>query len=265
MVKYELCWTVSPKRPRSWQQTLQIDGLEIEVSSGRILVRDNSDDLSEDQLRVHAGGIVADIVRAMSFHESLRLSYEFSGIKTALPNGAACEGIAVRDGLEMQDNVTYEMYAYIKCDAVIVKNSEQVHLQDILSDFSRLRSSRQYSDVLQFIGIFRADPERHLAPLYNILEVAIKEFGNRKRAASMLNLDAADLSFLAKTANDPTIRTARHLGKNAGIVRDITASELARCERIAEEIIRAYAKRIPVADPDKTKDLSSLTIAAPRP
>jgi hypothetical protein len=265
MAKYEFCWTVSPKRPRSWQQTLEIDGLEVEILSDRILVRCDSEDLSEGQLRIRAGEVVADLVHAMSFHESLRLNYEFSGIKTTLPDGFAHQGLHASDGLEMQDSVTYEMYAYLKLGVVLVKNSDQVNLQDILADFGRLRNSRRYRDMLQFIGVFRADPDKKLAPLYNILEVAIKEFGGRKKAAKMLNLVGADFSYLAKTANDPTIRTARHPGKSAGIVRDITAAELTRCERIAEEVIRAYARRIPVADPGEAKDLWSLTVAAPLP
>ena len=264
MAKYEFCWVVSPTRLRPWQRTLEIDGLEVEVFGDRIVVRADSDDVAADGLRIQAGHIVAALVRAMSFHESLPLTYEFSSTKTTLADGPSHTAIDVRDSFEMRDNVTHQMYTYIKCGAVIVKQSDEVSLQKILLDFDRLRASRQYSDMLEFISAFRADPERKLAPLYNILEVAEGEFGGRRPAARMLNLSEANLSYLAKTANDRTIRTARHPGRSIGVIRDITMAELTRCERTAEEIIRAYAKRIAVANADETKDPSS-TIAAPHP
>ena len=70
MAKYEFCWTVSPRRPRPWQRTLEIDGLEVEVLGDRIVVRADSDDVAADELRIHAGQAVAGLVRAMSFHEN---------------------------------------------------------------------------------------------------------------------------------------------------------------------------------------------------
>ena len=45
MPKYEFCWTVSPKRPRPWQQTPEIDGLEVKILGDRIVVRADSADL----------------------------------------------------------------------------------------------------------------------------------------------------------------------------------------------------------------------------
>jgi hypothetical protein len=263
MAKYEFCWTVSPSRQRLWQETLEIDGLKVEVLSDRIVVRADSADVSADKLRIHAGHIVAGLVRAMSFHENLSLTYEFSCTTTTLADGRSHVAIEVTDSFEVRDNVTSEVYSYVKCGAVIVKHSDQVNLQNILLDFERLRASRQYSAMLEFITAFRSDPERKLAPLYNILEVAEGEFCGRKLAARALGLNQADLGDLGKTANDPTIRTARHPGNNAGVVRDITAAELTHCERIAEEIIHAYAKRIPLMDPGETKDSSSLTTFAP--
>jgi hypothetical protein len=45
MPKYEFCCTVSPKRPRPWQQTLESDGLEVEILGDRFVVRADSADL----------------------------------------------------------------------------------------------------------------------------------------------------------------------------------------------------------------------------
>ncbi len=96
------------------------------------------------------------------------------------------------------------------------------------------------------MNAFRADREKGLAPLYDILEIVETEFDNRKKASDALGLQFDDLRRLAKIANDPTIRTARHPGQSPGTTRDIVPEELAHCERTAEAIIRAYAKRIPL-------------------
>jgi hypothetical protein len=133
---------VSPSRPRPWQETLKIDGLKVEVLSDRIVVRADSDDVSAGKLRIHAGHIVAGVVRAMSFHESLSLTYEFSSTTTTLANGCSHVAINVRDSFEVRDNVTYEMCSYVKCGAVIVKHSDQVNLQNILLDFGKAACQR---------------------------------------------------------------------------------------------------------------------------
>jgi hypothetical protein len=243
-VKYEFCWTVSPSRCRGWQETIEIDGLELEIVDDRVLVRTENADDPEEQIRSRAGFVVADLVRSMSLYEGLQLSHEFSYVKATPDSGLAHLGVDRQDGMVMSDNVAYTAFAYIKCDAVIVKSSERVNLQSILSDVTRLRRSQPFRSMVNFMIEFRADPQRKLAPLYDILEIATTEFGGRKEVAKALRLPEAMLGDLGRIANDPAIRTARHPGRNANALRDISAAELSECERTAEEIIRAFAGQI---------------------
>jgi hypothetical protein len=244
MTKYEFCWSVSPSRNRDWQHTQVIDGLEVEISGDRILIRAESVDSSEDDSRNRAESVVADLVRAMTFHEGLQLTCELSHIKTVPSNGPAHLAVDAKGGMEMNDNATYTMFGYIKCDAVIVKSSGQVDIQSILLDCARLRGNQSFQRMLGFIAEFRVDPEKKLAPLYNILEIVEAEFRSEKGAAQALGVSRKAMKKVKRITNDPTIRTARHPGKNAQTLRDTTPAELSECERTAEEIIRAYAKQI---------------------
>lgn len=100
-----------------------------------------------------------------------------------------------------------------------------------------VRLQRMLDDMQRFYG----DPEKKLAPLYDVLQAVETQFHGRDNVAPALKISAKDVQDLGRICNNRDIFNARHPGKGTSPKRPATAQELELCERVAETIIDRFA------------------------
>jgi hypothetical protein len=88
------------------------------------------------------------------------------------------------------------------------------------------------------------DPNNELVHLYEIREGLSKKFGGETATRSTLMIDAPDWSRFGQLCNSEPLRQGRHRGKNIGVLRDATESELAEARSIARAMIEAYLQSL---------------------
>jgi hypothetical protein len=84
---------------------------------------------------------------------------------------------------------------------------------------------------------YYVDPEKKLAPLFDIFELAVKVFRNEDELSKSLQIEPDEIRAVKKTTNERRIRTSRHRGQYLGQQRDVTSHERRRCEVAAERIV----------------------------
>lgn len=95
-------------------------------------------------------------------------------------------------------------------------------------------------EMLQHRAQYEADLSGRLHHLFDILEVAERVHGSRRKAADELHLSDHDLSELARIANDKNLINGRHPGQSSEH-HLASPEEVAICERVADMIIDAQA------------------------
>lgn len=84
------------------------------------------------------------------------------------------------------------------------------------------------------------DPSSLFVRLYEVRDAISSHFGGQQQALSALGLNSNDWSELGQLANHAPIHEGRHIGKNAGQLRDATSAEISVGRRIVADMIRAY-------------------------
>ena len=114
----------------------------------------------------------------------------------------------------------------------------------ILDRTKRAAFESNLRDMLGHWSRYIADPEGRLHPLYDVLQVAERVYGDRRRAASALNISYSGLSDLGRISNDPSVLNGRHPGKSPRPHRIATKDEVGICERVVKAIIEKYESKI---------------------
>jgi hypothetical protein len=84
------------------------------------------------------------------------------------------------------------------------------------------------------------DPDKGLAPLYNIRDGLFTKFGGEKQACTTLKISKSDWSDLGILCNPEPLQQGRHPGWHYENLRDATGDELSKARRIAKDMIKAY-------------------------
>ena len=243
MTNYEFCWSFAPAGQCRWERKTTIDGLETEFVGDQIIIRADSTRGSEDELHGCAEAIAMSLAGAMSFRKAQKFALVFNHVKrTSTASGIEDIALHLADQLPgMHDDVNWTKVSHVKLDAVLLEDSRDADLDEVIALADKARRSASMQRMLNWQTVFYADPEKKLAPLFDIVELVEAEYGGESGAAQALGISRKALEKVKRVANDGTIRTARHPGKSSGTLRDITAEELAHCVRTAEAIIRSYA------------------------
>lgn len=112
---------------------------------------------------------------------------------------------------------------------------------------SRTRRAAIDLNLREMLGrwsTYVADPEGRLHPLYDVLQLVERIYGDRRKAASALSVSYADLTDLGRISNDPTVLNGRHPGRSPGPHRISTEAEANTCERVVKAIIESYESKI---------------------
>lgn len=245
MTKYEFCFPITPKIGRTWPEKQTADGFEVECTNDELLIRGDSSDAAEDGLKAQAETLTASLLQAMGFEEKQPLAGGLARVKKTSPSQPTGIVLLPCDKMEMQDRVEFVMEASHGADVCVVLDSRAVEAGKVTTLADRARRSPSLQRMLDYIGKFYGDPEKNLAPLYDILQIVETEFAGRKQAAAKLGIPFAALDALGRITNDCTIATSRQPGESSGPLRAITEKALSECTEAAEAIIRAYAARIP--------------------
>ena len=248
MSEIEFCWKVEPARERQWRKVYPSDGFDVEISGDYIFVRTNSIDAPEGDLRGQAESIAKNLVRAMSDKEKGLLIPEFAHVKrTGQKHEGRHIGVELEERLPaMADEVSWTKVSYVKLGAVLVEPDHDAQIDGIINLSEKARRSPPLQKILDMQSRFYADPEKRLAPLFDIVELVETEFRGEAGAAKALGVGRKALEKLKRIANDPTIRTARHPGQAVGVLREITPEELNDCVQTTGMVVHGYAKTVPV-------------------
>lgn len=244
MANYTFSFPITPKIGRTWPNKKTCDGFEIEVRDDELLLCIDSADGSDDRLKANAQELAACLIAAMSFQEKQPLSGVLGRVVKTFPDGRTGTALLPSDKMEMGDRVDFVVEASHSADAYVVLDSRAVEA-DVITTFAlRARRSVSLKHMLDWMEEFHRDPDRKLAPLFDIVELVEKELGGLDKTRDRLGISRQGLEKAMQVANDDSIRTARHPGVRPTSLREITPEELNHCIKTAEAIIRSYAENV---------------------
>jgi hypothetical protein len=219
------------------------EGFEVEWAVDQLVIRSDYTDEPDEEVKKRARAIAVSHCHAMGYRLGQKLTPALARIqRTPAPRGTSDISLPLEDNAaHLRDKAEVELYHGF--DLVVAVTSEDIDPDEVFRLAERARKDLTLGRVLEYIGEFRADPERKLGPLYDILRSAEKKFGNRAAAVRTLKVSRTAWDKAARILNDESIRTARKRGKSSKPLRDITDEELDHCIKVAEGVIDAYAAR----------------------
>lgn len=122
--------------------------------------------------------------------------------------------------------------------------AERIHRKEGFATLAFKYGSKDKT-ALSVLRSFRAsinDPGNSLIHLYEIEDALKKEFCNRDRVLTALNMSGAKWDRLHKLANDEPLKEGRHRGSFVGELRNVTKEELEGARKIAQEMIHKYLR-----------------------
>lgn len=244
MLINEFRWSVKPAIPGHWHTAnLEHDGFEVEIAADRIEAR--CEDIGQrDTQQKRAGEIVAGIVRKMGLAEQTRFTTTFGSLSRFDPHsGRRNSNVFLSASLSMKAGFHADAVV-ISANGPVITDSRKKRMSELVrfaDDAAKNETLRRLSD---YMLDYYADPEKRLAPLYDIIELATKVFGDRGKAISSLGISARHWKKAAAIMNNPTIRSGRHRGQELGKQRDPTPAEVRSSEAVAEQIVSEYGKLV---------------------
>ena len=166
----------------------------------------------EDELKGRAENIAKNFVRAMAHKEKRWLVPEFAHTKRTVQTPERSDiGLRLEEQLPgMRDEVSWTKISYVKLDAVLIEHSQNLGLDELIRLSERARRSPSLQKMLDMQTAFYVDPEKKIAPLFDIVELIEAEYRGESGAAKALGISRKALEKVKRIANDPAIRTARH-------------------------------------------------------
>lgn len=251
MNKYTFNWHITPATDTEY--ALTIPPFDVVVRDNTLTLKAAADAAGEQRLRAQADEVAHNLARSLSYEHGERFEVAFESYNVLRATG--------------QQSVTGTIHITVKPAVVSASGTADFEVRDAggnVIDSSALRREREQQalqrrvalramrsannanlrDMLDHWSRYASDPEGRLHPLYDVLQVAERLYGDRKRAARGLNLSDADLSDLGRISNDPTVLNGRHPGKSRGPHRTASEAEVSTCERVARAIIENYAAKV---------------------
>ena len=120
--------------------------------------------------------------------------------------------------------------------------TERIEKKKKLSELSEkyLKSDPTAASLLNSYKMAVQEPNNELVHLYEIRDALSKKFGCESAARHALNISSHQWSRLGLLANHEPLKQGRHRGKNPGVLRDATESELMEARHIARAFVEAY-------------------------
>ena len=139
--------------------------------------------------------------------------------------------------------VTAEIIITDKDGNVIIDSKrDRITKKKQLSDLSEKyrKSDPTVASVFNSYKMAVNEPNNELVHLYEIRDALSKRFGGESAARHALSISPQEWSRLGLLANHEPLKQGRHRGKNIGVLRDATESELIEARHIARAFVEAY-------------------------
>jgi len=139
--------------------------------------------------------------------------------------------------------VTAEIIITDKDGNVIIDSKrDRITKKKQLSDLSEKyrKSDPTVASVFNSYKMAVNEPNNELVHLYEIRDALSKRFGGESAARQALSISSQEWSRLGLLANHEPLKQGRHRGKNIGVLRDATESELIEARHIGRAFVEAY-------------------------
>jgi len=239
----EFRWGVNPTIPGHWRNKLTHDGFEVEIAADWIELR-KQDDGQPDAQRQRAEQIVEGIVRRVGLAEKTRFTATLGSVARFDPLSNRRDiNVYVSDSLGLRASAHADVVV-TSSDGTVVTNSRQERLTELLRFADTSATNQTLRRMSDYLLEYYADPDKKLAPLFDIIELAAEAFGHQHKAATALNSGIQQMKDATSLMNDSTIRSSRHRGQELGQHRDPTPEETRLCEIVADKILSEYTKLV---------------------
>lgn len=240
MNKYTFRWSLTPTPLMGC--ALTVPPFDLTVAGSKVELKATADAADEQRLRERSDQVAHSLAGSLSHELGERFEVAYQGRHVLRDTG--------------QQSVSSSFTIVVKPTQVITTDSEvreaserrererQTAQERIFNCTKRAAIDINLRDMLGHWSRYVADPEGRLHPLYDVLQIAERVYGDRGKAASVLNMSNADLSDLGRISNDPTVLNGRHPGKSPGPHRIATKDEVGICERAVKAIIEKYESKI---------------------
>jgi hypothetical protein len=239
----EFRWGVKPAIPGHWRDTLKHDGFDVEITGDWIEVRKEEGGELDAQQR-HAQQIVEGIIRKIGLTEEMRFAATLGSVSRFDPYSSRRDiNVLLANGLGLKASAHADVVV-TSADGKIVTDSRKDRMTDLLRFTNASAGSDTLRRLSDYLLEYHGDPEKKLAPLFDIIELATEVFGHEHTAATSLGVGIQRMKDTSNVINDSSIRSGRHRGQEVGQQREPTPAEAQLCETVAEQIVSEYAKLV---------------------
>lgn len=218
MATNEFRWGLSPAVPGHWRGTLKHNDFDVEIAADWIEAR-KEDDGQRDVQQRRAQQIVEGIVRKIGLDERTRFTPTLAcSVSRFDPVSNRREiNMSTSDGLKASDHVDFVLAS---ADGTVVADSRKERMTELLRASTLYAKNNILQRMADYLLDYHSDPNKKLAPLFDIIEVAGKVFGGKDKAATSLHVGTKRMNGATGVMNDSSIPSGRHPGKELGGGRD---------------------------------------------
>jgi hypothetical protein len=177
------------------------------------------------------------LTKSLSYELSERFMVEYQGRDVIRDTG--------------QQSVAFSLHISVKPAPQEIDPStlevERQHAQERIVDLAKREAlNPALQDMLEPWRRYKGDSDGRLHPLYDVLQVAERLYGDRKQVSAALNISLAKLSELGRITNDPMVLSGRHPVRVQGPHRIASEVEISTCEHVARALIENQAAKISI-------------------
>jgi hypothetical protein len=243
MATNEFRWGVKPAIPGHWRDTLSHDDFEVEIAGDWIEARKEDDGQREAQQR-RAQQIVEGISRKMGLAERTRFMTTLASVsRFDHYSGRRDINVCLSGSAGVKASGHADM-VLTSADGTVVADSRKERMSELLRFAEASAKNGTLRRMSDYILGYHTDPDRKLAPLFDIIELAAEVFGHEHKAATSLGVGVQRMKDATNVMNDSSIRSGRHRGEEVSQQREPTPAEAQLCEAVAEEIVTEYTKLV---------------------
>jgi hypothetical protein len=235
-------WSVKPKIPGAWHDTVDYGSFKVELAEDWIEVRKEDDD-QEEYPQAAGDKIIRNILLGIALEERTSFTPTLRSSSRITNQGERVDAMVFISGASM--TLSAGDVIVTTADGAVIGNPRKKRLEDLRRFAEDAAANPPLQRMADFLTEYYADPNKKLATLYDLIEYAMKIFNSDKKGmVTALGISGTSLKDTKKLMHTNQLRTSRHRGRELGPYRNPTAEETAVCEGLAERIVRGYSEFI---------------------
>jgi hypothetical protein len=243
MATNEFRWGVKPAIPGHWRGTLSHDDFDVEIVADWIEAR--KEDIGQREVQqMRAQQIVDGIVRKIGLAERTRFTTTLASVSRFDPHSNRRDITAFLSGSPSGKASAHADMVLTSADGTVVVDSRKERMSELLRFADAAAKNGTLRRMSDYLLEYHADPDKKLAPLFDIIELAAEVFGHEHKAATSLGVGVQRMKDATNVMNDSSIRSGRHRGQEVSQQRERTPAEAQLCEAVADEIVTEYTNLV---------------------